>query len=74
MNIVCQQTVLIKYHAFLLFLKSSRILNFHLLQIVGGALRVNPIQIFACANGERFGDTVWMCSRIWAYADRHWAL
>ena len=42
MRIVCQQTILMKYHAlFVIFLKSGKIWNCRLLQIVGGALRVN---------------------------------
>ena len=38
MRIVCQQTILIKYHA--LFIKSGKIWNCRLLQIIGGALLV----------------------------------
>ena len=42
MRIVCQQTILMKYHAlFVIFEKSGKIWNFHLLQIIGGASRVN---------------------------------
>ena len=41
MRIVCQQTILMKYHAlFVIFEKSEKIWNCRLLQIVGGALRV----------------------------------
>ena len=41
MRIVCQQTILMKYHAlFVIFWKSVKILNCRLLQIIGGALRV----------------------------------
>ena len=37
---ICQQTILMKYHAlFVTFEKSSKILNCCLLQIIGGALR-----------------------------------
>ena len=36
-----QQTILMKYHTFLLILKGQQNLNFHLLQIIGGALMVN---------------------------------
>ena len=43
MRIVCQQTILMKYHAlFVIFEeKNSKIWNCRLLQIKGGALRVN---------------------------------
>ena len=41
MRIVCQQTILMKYHAlFVSFEKSGKIINCRLLQIIGGALRV----------------------------------
>ena len=41
MRIVCQQTILMKYHAlFVIFEKSGKLLNCRLLQIIGGALRV----------------------------------
>ena len=48
MRIVCQQTILMKYHAlFVIFEKSGKICNCRLLQIIGGALRVNlEIQTF----------------------------
>ena len=49
MKIVCWQTILMKYHAlFVIFEKSGKILNCHLLQIRGGALRV-----------KRWIQTVW---------------
>ena len=41
MRIVCQQTILMKYHALLLFLKKRQIFNCRLLQIIGDAFRVN---------------------------------
>ena len=42
MRIVCQQTILMKYHAlFVIFEKSSNIINCRLLQIIGGAFWVN---------------------------------
>ena len=42
MRIVCQQTILMKYHALLvIFEKNGKIWNCRLLQIIGGALRVN---------------------------------
>ena len=42
MRIVCQQTILIKYHAlFVIFEKSGKICNRLLLQIIGGASSVN---------------------------------
>ena len=45
MGIVCQQTILMKYHAFFCyFWKSSKIWNYRLLQIIGGALRVNSLK------------------------------
>ena len=41
MRIVCQQTILMKYHAlFDIFEKSGKILNCCLLQIIGGPLWV----------------------------------
>ena len=41
MRIVCQQTILMKYHAlFVIFEKAEKILNCRLLQNTGGALRV----------------------------------
>ena len=41
MRIVCQQTILIKYHAlFVIFEKRGKIWNCRLLQIIGGALWV----------------------------------
>ena len=41
MRIVCQQTILMKYHAlFVIFEISSKIFNCRLLQIIGGALWV----------------------------------
>ena len=47
MRIVCQQTILMKYHAlFVIFEKSSKILNCRLLQIIGGALWVNGKNVF----------------------------
>ena len=36
-----QFTILMKYHALSFFSKSSTVLNCHLLQIIGGALRNN---------------------------------
>ena len=42
MRMVCQQTILMKHHAlFVIFEKAVKIWNCRLLQIVGGALRVN---------------------------------
>ena len=44
MRIVCHQTVLMKYYSlFVNFEKSSKFFNCCLLQIIGGALRVNPL-------------------------------
>ena len=44
MRIVCQQTILMKYHAlFVIFEKRGKFWNCHLLQIFGGALRVNAL-------------------------------
>ena len=44
MRILCQQTIVMKYHAlFVNFDKSSNICNFRLLQIIGGALWVNMV-------------------------------
>ena len=41
MRIVCQQTILMKYHALFFFLKNGKIWNCRLLQIIGFALSVN---------------------------------
>ena len=44
MRIICQQTILIKYHALLaIFEKVEKQINCRLLQIIGGALMVNEI-------------------------------
>ena len=44
MRIICQQTILMKYHAlFVAFLKSRKIWNCRLLQILGGALWIKLI-------------------------------
>ena len=44
MRIVCQQTILMKYHAlFVIFEKAAKICNCRLLQIIGGALRVKTV-------------------------------
>ena len=41
MRIVCQQTILMKYHAlFVILEKAAKIWNCRLLQIIAGALRV----------------------------------
>ena len=41
MRIVCQQTILMKYHAsFVIFEKAGKYRKCHLLQIIGGALGV----------------------------------
>ena len=46
MRIVCQQTILMKYHAlFVIFEKSSKICNCRLLQIIGGPLRVKATKV-----------------------------
>ena len=45
MIIIRQQTILMKYHAlFVIFEKAAKIWNCRLLQIIVGALRVNPFQ------------------------------
>ena len=47
MRIVCQQTILMKYHAlFVIFEKNSKIWNCRLLQIIGGALWDNQFLRF----------------------------
>ena len=44
MRIVCQQTILMKYHAlFVIFEKSGKILNCRLLQIIGGFLWIKNL-------------------------------
>ena len=46
MRIVCQQTILMKYHAlFVIFEEASKFLR--LLQIIGGALRVKLVNLWA---------------------------
>ena len=40
MKIVCQQTILMKYHALFAIFDKAAIWNCRLLQIIGGALRV----------------------------------
>ena len=52
MRIICQQTILMIYHAlFVIFLKSGKIFNCRLLQIIGGALRVKyPQHMFWLRN------------------------
>ena len=57
MRIICQQTILKKYHAlFFFFWKSSKIWNCRLLQIIGGALWVKFCHYYSLAkqNGEHF--------------------
>ena len=46
MRIVCQQTILMKYHALFVTLKKQQNLKLRLLQITGGLLRVNPVAKF----------------------------
>ena len=47
MRIVCQQTYLMKYHALYVIFERKKTANFfcncRLLQIIGGALRVNEV-------------------------------
>ena len=44
MRIVCQQTILMKYHAlFVIFEKAAKFINCRLLQIIGGALRIKKV-------------------------------
>ena len=53
MRILCQQTILLKYHAlFVILKKSGKIWNCRLLQIIGGALRVKGFVLW------KDGDTV----------------
>ena len=42
MRIVCQQTILMKYHALFVILKKRQNLNCRLQQIKGGAIWVKP--------------------------------
>ena len=52
MRIVCQQMILIKYHAlFVIFEKKQQIWNCRLLQILGGALWVKTIWKKCTAQG-----------------------
>ena len=49
MRIVCQQTILMKYHAlFVNFEQSSKVWNCPLLQIIGGALLDNKVNKKKC--------------------------
>ena len=48
MRIVCQQTIPMKYNASFVIWKKRQYLNCRLLQIIGGALRVN--EVLACAS------------------------
>ena len=52
MRIVCQQTILMKYHALFVIFEKSKIWNCRLLQIIGGALRVN---VFFPASMQTWG-------------------
>ena len=45
-RIVCQQTIIMKYHAlFVIFEKATKFENCRLLQIIGGALRVKEKKV-----------------------------
>ena len=51
MRIVCQQTILMKYHAlFVFFDKAVKILNCCLLQIIGGALWIKAGFTVSCQD------------------------
>ena len=55
MRIVCQQTILMQYHALFVvvfFKKSGKICNCRQLQIVGGALRVNNPEKESCVSRQ----------------------
>ena len=59
MRIICEQTILMKYHALLLFLKSGKIWNCRLLQIIGGALWVNLlIELTVCIESSEVLECV----------------
>ena len=64
MRIICQQMILMKYHAlFVIFEKAAKLKNYHLLQIIGGILWVKPefvatdtvnvLKLWACSWLER---------------------
>ena len=56
MKIICQQTILTKYHAlFVIFEKVACFENCHLLQIIGGALWVMQGQ-WACWSDEKWNS------------------
>ena len=64
MRIVCQQTIIMKYHAlFVIFKKTGQKFNCRLLQIIGGALRVMwLVWIMSVVIMWNFlvGSTVWL--------------
>ena len=63
MSIVCQQTILVKYHAlFVIFEKSSKIFNYCLLQIIGGSLRVNISSALDKLLGQLGTYATWLSS------------
>ena len=43
MRTVCQQAILIKYHALFVIMKKRKVWNCRLLQIIGGALMVKAL-------------------------------
>ena len=43
MRIVCQQTILVKYHSLLVIFEKAAKFDIVLLQIIGGTLRVNDL-------------------------------
>ena len=43
MRIVCQQTILMKYHALFVIFEKTAKFDCRLLRIIGGALRVNEL-------------------------------
>ena len=75
MKIVCQQTILMKYHAlFVIFEKSGKIWNCRLLQIIGASLRVKSFLVYALAFSELsiilelFGSTLTMITYVSLYS------
>ena len=53
MRIVCQQTILMKYHALFVIFEKRQIFNRRLLQIIGGALWVKVGVVITKGNQRR---------------------
>ena len=66
MGIVCQQTILIKYHAlFVIFEKAAKFeINCCLLQIIGGALWVNTVPLLSLEPAPHQPLKVYFCQEL----------